>query len=510
MANILVVNATSHETRVALVESGIISEFYIERRKDRGIVGNVYKGKVLRVLPGMQAAFVDIGQEKAAFLYVSDVYNLHENPVTKQLEGTEEEDEGEGEESEIGPGGRRRSRGPIEDRLEEGQHVLVQVAKEPIGTKGARVTNHISLPGRDLVYMPTVDHIGISRRIEDEEERVRLRTIVEEARTPGTGFIVRTACEGVSAHYLQNDMQVLIKLWKDILRLLDERKPPSLVYEEPDLTLRATRDLFTTDLAQMVVDREEDYRRVKAFIETYMPESVSQLERYTGREPIFDAYGIELEINRALSRKVWLTSGGYIIIDHTEALTCIDVNTGRYVGSSNLEETIVKINMEAAEEIVYQLRLRGIGGLIIIDFIDMEKSTNREAVYDSLVEALQDDRVKTNTLKISEFGLVEMTRKRVRESVVQFLCQECPYCEGKGYVKSAETIAYEILRELQREAGVMEGQDILLQVHPDVSGFLIEHERDALREMERSHNKQIRLVPNSAFHIEHYEMATEV
>jgi ribonuclease G len=496
MSNILVINSTSHESRVALVENGIISEFHVERKKGRGIVGNVYKGRVLRVLPGMQAAFVDIGQEKAAFLYVSDVYNLHRDLAQG----------GEGG----GRGGRGKARGPIEERLEEGQHVLVQVAKDPIGTKGARVTSHISLPGRYLVYMPTVDHVGISRRIEDDAERQRLREVVEADRPPGTGFIVRTACEGVDARYLQNDMRLLIKLWSDILTRRDQVQPPELLYAEPDLNLRATRDLFTTNLDQMVMDNQEDFQRVQNFVATFMPEASGRLELYTGSEPIFDAYGIELEINRALARKVWLPSGGYIVIDHTEAMTCIDVNTGRYVGNTNLEETIVKINLEAVEEIVYQLRLRGIGGLIIIDFIDMEKATNRETVSRALDKALQEDKVKTNALPISEFGLVEMTRKRVRESIVQYLCQECPYCEGKGYVKSRETVAYEILRELLREVEAMPGQEIMIQANPSVVEVLDEQERESLRNLERGFGRRIRLMPNRSFHVEQYELATEL
>jgi ribonuclease G len=498
MANILVINSTSHENRVALVEDGIISEFHIERKRDRGIVGNVYKGRVLRVLPGMQASFIDIGQEKAAFLYVADVFNLHQDlSLSSALPALQK-------------GGRVRTKAPIEERLEEGQHVLVQVAKDPIGTKGARVTSHISLPGRYLVYMPTVDHVGISRRIEDEEERRRLRDIVEAHRPPGTGFIVRTACEGVPDRYLQNDMEMLIGLWREILSKRDSVQPPSQLYAEPDLILRAARDLFTTDLHRMVLDREEDHRRVVGFAERFMPKAVQQIELYTGREPVFDAYGIELEISRALSRKVWLKSGGYIVIDHTEAMTCVDVNTGRYVGDTSLEETIVRINLEAVEEIVYQLRLRGIGGLIILDFIDMERPGNRELVFDALQKALLTDKVKTHALPISEFGLVEMTRKRVRESIVQFLCEECPYCEGKGHVKSRETVAYEIMRELLREASALAGEELTVQANPEVIAVLTEQEREALKTIERGASKTIHLVPNRAFHVEQYELATDV
>jgi ribonuclease G len=314
----------------------------------------------------------------------------------------------------------------------------------------------------------------------------------------------------VPDRYLQNDMEMLIGLWREILSKRDSVQPPSQLYAEPDLILRAARDLFTTDLHRMVLDREEDHRRVVGFAERFMPKAVQQIELYTGREPVFDAYGIELEISRALSRKVWLKSGGYIVIDHTEAMTCVDVNTGRYVGDTSLEETIVRINLEAVEEIVYQLRLRGIGGLIILDFIDMERPGNRELVFDALQKALLTDKVKTHALPISEFGLVEMTRKRVRESIVQFLCEECPYCEGKGHVKSRETVAYEIMRELLREASALAGEELTVQANPEVIAVLTEQEREALKTIERGASKTIHLVPNRAFHVEQYELATDV
>ncbi len=496
MSDILVINSTGQETRVALVESGIITEFYVERKQDRGIVGHVYQGRILRVLPGMQAAFVDIGLEKAAFLYVADVYDTHE--VLTQSVETEA----------LTRGSRARPRKPIEELVKEGQHVLVQVAKEPIGTKGARVTSHISLPGRYLVYMPTVDHIGVSRRIESEEERQRLRDIIDEARPPGSGFIVRTASEGISAEHIQRDMEVLIMLWQDILRRREHAHPPELLYEELDLALRATRDLFSKEKGRLVVDDAKTFHRVRNFVQACMPEVVDHLALYDSPKPIFDAYGIEIEIDRSLARKVWLKSGGYIVIDHTEALTSIDVNTGRYVGKNTLEDTIVKINLEAVEEIVYQLRLRSIGGLIIIDFIDMERPSNREKVYQALEEALKADRVKTNALKISEFGLVEMTRKRVRESLVQFLCEECTYCEGKGYSKSAETVAYEIIREILREGNALPGAVLVVQAHPSVTDVIMEEEHESVEQLERVFGKSIRLMPSRGFHVEQYEITS--
>ncbi len=498
MSSLLIINAAALETRVSLIEGGVISEFYIERKRDRGLVGNIYEGIVLRVLPGMQAAFVDIGQEKAAFLYVSDVFDERGGSVPVEASDDDE-----------APMRTRRSTVPIEDRLVEGQRVLVQVAKEPIGTKGARITSHVSLPGRYLVYMPTVDHIGISRRIESDEERERLRTIIEEARPEGAGFIVRTASEHVEAHHLRADMEVLLKLWQDIQRRRDSAHVPALLFEDYDLILRATRDLFTTDLDRLVIDNQRDHERIVDFCRTYMPDTLAKVELYTGREPIFDAYGVEVELGRALSRKVWLKSGGYIVIDHTEALTSIDVNTGRYVGKNTLEDTIVKINLEAVEEIVYQLKLRSIGGIIIIDLIDMEKPTNRESVYRALTEALKTDKAKTNVLKISEFGLIQMTRKRVRESVVQYLCEECPYCEGKGYVKSRTTVANEILREIQREAEATPAFEIAIEAHPEVAALLQYEERDAVRELEQRYHKRVHLIANRAYHVEHFEMTLD-
>lgn len=494
MSSILVINSTSLEKRVALVKGGALAEFHIERGQERGLVGNIYKGRVLRVLPGMQAAFVDIGEARAGFLYVADVHTLHLNPATDKMPE---------------PSPRGRSKGTIQDLLEEGQQIIVQVSKEPIGSKGARLTGHISLPGRYLVYMPTTDHVGISRRIADEEERERLRTVVEEHRPEGSGFIVRTACEGVNEQLLADDMNMLVKLWGQVLSGRTGKKAPVELYAEHDVILRATRDLFSTDLEKIVLDDADDYERVMAFAGTYVPSAVGKIDRYTGSEPIFDAYGIEIELERALARKVWLKSGGYIVIDHTEAMTCIDVNTGRYVGKNTLEDTIVKINVEAAEEIVYQLQLRGIGGLIIIDFIDMERPASREKVYDALTTALEGDKARTNVLHISDFGLVEMTRKRVRESMVQYLCDECPYCEGKGYVKSAETVAYEIIRDIVREAGVHDEQTLSVRLHPAVASVLREDERDALTNLEAGFGKRIRLVTESSFHLETYEIEPE-
>ncbi|MFO7812040.1 MAG: Rne/Rng family ribonuclease [Pelovirga sp.] len=498
MTKELVINTTSHETRVALLEGGHIAELYIERERERGIVGNIYKGRVIRVLPGMQAAFVDIGLEKAAFLYVADVFDEIEQ-VERHIDG-DEVVTGQSE------GGTSPPLPPIEDLLKEGQELLVQVSKEPIGTKGARITSHVSLPGRHLVYMPTVDHIGISRRIEGEIERERLRKVVEEMREPGTGFIVRTVSEGKSADDLRQDMEFLVGLWKNISRGVDTVSAPELIHSDLDVTSKVLRDILTEEVQRIVVDDLEEYNKILRFLRTFMPRINYRVDLYEAEEPIFDAYGLEVEISRALGRKVWLKSGGSIIIEQTEALTAIDVNTGRYVGKHNLEDTILKTNLEALKEIAFQLRLRNIGGLIIIDFIDMEKEAHREKVHAALEDALKGDKNKTNILKISELGLVEMTRKRVRESIGRTLCEPCPYCEGKGYVKGKLTIIYEILRELHRELADLPAGPVTLLAHPRIAGLLVDEERSGVDVIEKRFNRSVQINPHPEFHIEQYEI----
>ncbi len=500
MTKELVINTTSHETRVALLENGHIAELYIERSRERGIAGNIYKGRVIRVLPGMQAAFVDIGLEKAAFLYVADVLDEME-AVEEFVEGTINHANPEGGPEDAAP------LPPIEDLLQEGQEILVQVAKEPIGTKGARITSHISLPGRHLVYMPTVDHIGISRRIENEEEKARLRDIVEQIQPRGTGFIVRTAAEGKSAEDLQADMRFLVDLWQEVSARREKHGAPSLIHSDLDVTSKVLRDILSEDVSRIVVDSRKEHDKIVRFLGTFMPKLKYLIELYEDEEPIFDAFGLEIEIARALGRKVWLKSGGYIIIEQTEALTAIDVNTGRFVGKHNLEDTILKTNLEAVREIAFQLRLRNIGGLIIIDFIDMEKELHREKVHTALEETLRSDKAKTNILKISELGLAEMTRKRVRESLGRTLCEACPYCEGKGYIKSRTTLIYEIFRQLRRELGNLSVAGLNLLVHPDVAALLLDEERHGLEELEQCFAKQITVTPRPGFHQEQFEIA---
>ncbi len=512
----LIVNSSSFETRVALVENGQVAELYVERSSDRGIAGNIYKGRVVRVLPGMQAAFVDIDLDKAAFLYVSDIHQamgdiermLISACATQEEEGEEdirETEEGQ-EYAEVLDLRRIYNNIPIEDRLQEGQDILVQVAKEPIGSKGARITTHITLPGRNLVFMPTMDHIGVSRRIEDEAERKRLREIMCEIKTDRCGFIVRTAAEGADTEKLRSEVDFVAKLWQSIQRRAENAPVPSLVYQELDITLRAVRDLFTREVDRLVIDSETEYRKTLSFIETFLPSLQNSVELYEGDEPIFDAYGIEMEIQRALSKKIWLKSGGYIVIETTEALTAIDVNTGRYVGKRNLEETILKTNLEAVKEIAYQLRLRNIGGIIIIDFIDMEKEANRERVWNALRDAMHKDKSKSNILHMSELGLIEMTRKRTKESIGQVLCEPCSYCDGEGYLKSKQTVCYEILRDLERQRGDLFGRDVLVLAHPEVVARFCDEERAPLEKAEEKMHARIEVKADPNMHVEQYEI----
>jgi ribonuclease G len=657
MSSILVINAAGRETRVALVENGDIAEFYLERKKDKGIVGNIYKGRVVRVLPGMQAAFLDIGLDKAAFLYVSDVvydpdfarsaFDLTEgehdeevpevpelaadgsaehpeaalpaadshphdededesddapdalDPDTEMHEAQAEADTAQGtvpfappsdelppvlelavletppasltpapealtpslvevdplvsaiafepavsteappvpsaapaaavvagerraprEERGRSRGGRnhREERGHadekarvrksarIEDLLKVGQEVVVQVSKDPIGTKGARLTSHVSIPGRHLVFMPTVDHVGISRRISNEKERRRLRETVDRLRPPGTGFIVRTVAENVPQAKLESDIRFLIEIWNQVVRRNERRSGPGLMHPDLDLILRATRDLFAQDVEQLVVDDREEYQRILSFVTAQDPALASRVVLHDSEEPVFDAYGIEQELQRAAARKVWLKSGGYLIFDQAEALTAIDVNSGRYVGKKSLEETITKINVEAAKEIVYQLRLRNIGGIIICDFIDMEKPQNRDKVFKTLQEALGRDKAKTNVLRISELGLVEMTRKRVRESLGRILHEDCSYCAGEGFVKTVTTVVYDIFQELRRESPNLRDPTLVVNCNTDVARVLQGEEREELRHLMDRFNKSIQVRPQASYHREQFDL----
>ena len=401
---------------------------------------------------------------------------------------------------------RQKSPQRIEDLLKVGQEVVVQISKDPIGTKGARLTSHLSIPGRHLVFMPTVDHVGISRRISNEKERRRLREIVDRLRPPGTGFIVRTVAENVPQEKLESDIRFLIEVWNQVVRRNEKQRGPGLLHPDLDLILRATRDLFAHDVEKLVVDDRDEYERVLGFVTAQDPALRDRVALHEGDDTVFDAYGIEQELQRATQRKVWLKSGGYLIIDQAEALTAIDVNSGRYVGKKSLEETITKINVEAAKEIVYQLRLRNIGGIIICDFIDMEKAQNRDKVFKSLQEALGRDKAKTNVLRISELGLVEMTRKRVRESIGRMLHEDCPYCDGNGFVKTATTVAYEIFREIRREAPGYKDSTLVINCNAEVARLLQGEERNELRHLMDRYNKSIQVKAQQNYHREQYDI----
>jgi len=466
-------------------------EFYIERAKDRGIVGNIYKGKVVRVLPGMEATFVDIGLERSAFLHLKDVYEAFEEHDT----WTKVEEDVKA----TGPI-------PIQDLLKEGQEVIVQCAKEPMAGKGARVTSQISLPGRYLVLIPTCDHIGVSRRIAEEKERKRLRDIVSSLKPPGYGFIIRTACEGMTGDDIKGDMEFLLRLWEDILKRKERVSSPALLYQDLELTLRTIRDLFTSDIDRLVIDSREGYERACRFAEDFLPALMPHIELYEGEEPLFDAYGVEVELAEALEKKVWLKSGGYIIIDQMEALTAIDVNTGKYVGKRSAEETALKTNLEAVKEIVYQLRLRNIGGIIVIDFIDMTKATNREKVYNALRETLKADRARTNILKISELGVVEMTRQRIRESMLQALSEPCPYCEGNGNIRARETVVMDIYRELLKDLPKRRRRKVILYVHPVIADLLYGEGEAIIEGLEDRFRKRIVIKVSSDLHQERFEI----
>jgi ribonuclease G len=509
VAKRIVVNAGLTETRVAVQEGNLLTELYVERARHRSIVGSVYKGVVTNVLPGMQAAFVDIGLAKDAFLYAGDytadlgvppeaaralvVDPLDENgePRAVVLDGEaldRVDDPGAmptdepgvlpaAEESEADdvPPPRREPIRPIEEVLRKGQEVLVQVAKEPLGTKGARVTAFISIPGRYLVYMPQSRHIGVSRRIRDEAERDRLRATVRELAADSGGFIVRTNAEGKGEDEFRSDVEFLRRLWQQILSRQASAPVPSVLHEEGDLTFRVVRDLLSPEVGEFVVDTTEVYDKCRRYVETLVPGLAEKVRLWDEATPVFEALGIEKEIEKALRRRVWLKSGGYIVIDHTEALVSIDVNSGKYVGKRDFEQTVLKINMEAVGEVVRQIRLRDLGGIIIIDFIDMESAEHREQVYRALKRALAEDKARTNVLEISELGLVEMTRKRVRQDLRALLSQGCPTCRGSGVTKSDETLTAELFRAVRAKAASAPGKDITARVHPDVAAHLDAH-----------------------------------
>jgi len=494
MHNEIIINAVPGETRVAVLERSSFSELHIERDRDRNVVGSVMKGRVTRVLPGMQASFVDIGLDKAAFLYAGDYFDHDLQPGEEPMPRRR------------GRNGSRREPPKIDTLLEEGQEIVVQVAKEPIGTKGARIISHISIPGRHLVLTPWSRRVGVSRRIDSDKERRRLKEIVNRLRPADLGFIIRTAGDGVREADLAADIRYLTAVWDEIQIARDEGPAPAVLHSEPDLPLRVIRDFANPDTKRVVVDDAATWERLRDFVDKYVAEPQPKIEFYRGKEPIFDHFGLEAQIHANLQRKVWLKSGGSLIIDQSEALTAIDVNTGRYVGKRDLEETVLKTNLEAVKEVVHQLRFRNIGGLIIIDLIDMESQENREKVYRALQDVIRGDKAKTNILKISELGLVEMTRKRTRENLVQTLCEPCAYCEGRGYILSPESVAFKVLREVRKDLPRFCGRSIAVAVAPQVAEELLKGDKQALRELSEELGREIEIRARPRLHQEQFEV----
>ncbi len=498
MSEEILINVTPEETRVALVENGMLQEIFIERTERQGTVGGLHKGRVLRVLPGMQAAFVDIGAERSAFLHVSDM-------AEARLPGAN------GESIVLNEAGAPLLAGgkleKIERLLYEGQEILVQVIKDALGNKGARLSTHISIPSRYLVFMPRVDHVGVSARIEDEAERARLKELILTLRRdcPG-GYIVRTAGEGASPEVLRRDMILLNKVWQAIQARVMDTPGGQRIHDDLPLVLRTLRDLVDAQVERIRIDSRQTYQLVSQFVQAFLPDYKFQIEYYTGERPIFDLFGVEDEIQRALDRKVPLKSGGYLIIDQTESMTTIDVNTGGYVGFRNLEETIFKTNLEAAQAIARQLRLRNLGGIIIIDFIDMEEEEHRQQVVRALEKALERDPAKIKISEVSALGLVEMTRKRTRESLGRILCEPCPACSGRGYVKTVETVCFEILREIMRAARQFETRELLVLASEAVIHRFIEDKATSLGELEQFLGQPIRLQAQSMYHTDQFDV----
>ncbi|MEZ4219044.1 MAG: Rne/Rng family ribonuclease [Myxococcota bacterium] len=511
MHNEIIVNAEAGETRVALLERSQFTEFHLERKATRGVVGNVVKARVMRVLPGMQAAFVDIGLDKAGFLYVGDYFA---DPDTDGGDGAN----GNGGNGRAGGrrggnrggprGGRRGSRTPppIDTVLSEGQEIVVQIAKEPIGSKGARITSHVSIAGRHLVLTPWSPRVGVSRRIDSDRERRRLREIVDRHRPKNLGFIIRTAGDGLKESDLEADIRYLTTVWQEIQDRKASAPAPSVLYTEPELPMRVLRDFANSDTKRIVIDDRRVYDELVAFSQRFVSDPQPRIELYQGREPVFDHFDLENQIHANLERKVRLKSGGSLVIDQSEALTAIDVNSGRYVGKSDLEETVFRTNLEAVKEVVHQLRFRNIGGLIIIDLIDMESHDNRDKVYRALQEAVRGDKAKTNILKISELGLVEMTRKRTRENLVQALCEPCTHCEGRGYVLSAESVAFKVLREIRKDLPAFCGREIAITVAPQVASQLLGAEAPALEALSEELGRKVEVRARPGLHQEQFEV----
>ncbi|MBI3998012.1 MAG: Rne/Rng family ribonuclease [Armatimonadetes bacterium] len=484
MAKEIIANIEAAETRVAVTENGTLINLFIERSEP--VAGNIYKARVNNVLPGMEAAFVDIGLERNAFLHVADIRST-------RLDGEEVEES--------------FGRGAIAERLRNGQEILVQVTKEPMGTKGARVTTYVALPAHYLVLMPTVNYVGVSRRITNDAERKRLRQIADRIRPEGMGVIVRTAAEGASEKVLADDVAFLQQMWTRVLERARANRAPALIYQDLRLIRRVVRDLFTDEVERFIVDSAEEYSRIADLLGSFAPHLRERLVHYRGEEPVFEDYGVEREIDRALRRRVWLKSGGYIVFDRTEALTVIDVNTGKYVGKTDLASTILRTNLEAVDEIVRQITLRDIGGIILVDFIDMEQEEHRRRVVEALNAAVQRDRAKLHVIDLTALGLVEITRKRVYQDLEETMRSPCPYCEGRGRVLSPETMAMRVRREVRKLARTAKAPAVLVEVHPQVAGALLREGAGWLRALEEAHGKRLRVRGREGLHLERLNVA---
>ncbi len=481
MSDEILVNVTPTETRVALVEDGLLQEVHIERERNKGLVGNIYKGKVQRVLPGMQSAFIEIGLEKSGFLHIADI-----------LQETEQSDEA-----------------VISDLLYEGQSLLVQVMKDPLGNKGARLTTQLTLSSRYLVYLPQVEHVGVSKRIDNEDEKQRVKTIVTELKNtlnlPG-GFIVRTSGEGFSRDEYLSDIQFLVQLWNELQQQHKNQIAPAVVYKDMSLYMRTIRDLVKVNIDRVRVDSKDVMQQMSVFASTFEPKITKKLEYYNGETPLFDLYNVEDEIQRSLHRQVPLKSGGYLVIDQTEAMTTIDINTGKFVGKKSQQETLLKTNLEATTALARQLRIRNLGGIIIIDFIDMKNAEHKEQVLKALEKALEKDSAKTTVTGLSQLGLVEMTRKRTTESLGHILCEPCATCEGRGQIKTVETVCYEIFRELLRNARKYDNQGYRVFASPVVVECLLNEEASGLADLEQCIGKPITIEIEPSFNQEQFDV----
>ena len=514
MTKEMIISSNGHETIVAILEDDLVAEIFVERERQRGVVGNVYKGRVSKVLPGMQSSFIDVGLERDGFLYVDEVIDTLEE--FEKLAGDDEDKGGEGKQGPPGRGARPReeTRAKIEDLLKEGQEILVQVVKEPLGTKGARLTSHVTMPGRFLVFMPTVDHVGVSRKIELREERARLRGIVREfreARGFTGGVIIRTAAAGCPKEDILSDLEAFHAIWTDIRQKMESSRAPAIVYREPSLVGKLLRDLLTEEFQAIRIDSAQVYQGVLDLVQRILPSLGPRVKSYSKPFPIFEEYGVQGEIDRALKSKVWLKSGGSIVINQTEALVAVDVNTGRYVGKKSagrLEDTIVKTNLEAVKEIVRQIRLRDLGGIIVLDLIDMEERQNRQKVQQALELELKKDRSPSKAVQVSDFGLIIITRKRVKQSLERVLTEPCPYCSGSGVIKSSSTICYEILSEVKKVVPELNGHRVLLRVHPDIARALEEEESAVLRDMRSSIGKDVTVRADVQLHHEQFDLMT--